>query len=168
MTIAQLNAADRATFVSAIGFVFEHSPWIAEGAWKRRPFADVDGLYLGMLAALDEAPPERRITLINAHPDLAARVVHDGRLTPTSRDEQASAGLDHLAPQQIARLDSQSAAYRAHFGFPFVICVRENTTESLLAALASRLKNDRATEIEAALAEIKKIARLRLLDAVTG
>jgi OHCU decarboxylase len=166
MTIEQLNAADRAAFVAAVGFTFENSPWIAEKAWERRPFTDMEALHAAMLDAIAAAPEERRVALIAAHPDLAGRVAREGRLTAASSQEQAAAGLDRLAPQEIARFDELNAAYRGRFDFPFVICAREQTKASILAALERRLRNDRATEIETALGEIGKIARLRLRDAV--
>ncbi len=166
MTIEQLNAADRDAFVVAVGFAFEHSPWIAGATWDRRPFGSVDGLHAAMLAVLDCAPDDRKVALIVAHPDLAGRVAREGRLTAASTGEQTSAGLDKLTAEQRARFDAANGAYRNRFGFPFVICAREHDTDSILAALQARAGNDRATEIETALREIGKIAHLRLLDAV--
>src|SRR5665213_3043452 len=95
-SIAALSAADRATFVAAIVFAFEHSPWIAEAAWQRRPFADLDDLLTALNDVVAQAPEARRIALIAAHPDLAGRVARDGRLTAASLGEQAAAGLDRL------------------------------------------------------------------------
>jgi len=166
-SIAALNAANRATFVAAVGFAFEDSPWIAEAAWELRPFADREALLEACIDVVRSAPVERRIALIAAHPDLAGRVAREGRLTPASRDEQAAAGLDRLTDAQRARFDAANAAYRARFGFPFVICAREHDTSSILAALEARAQNDRTLEIATALEEIAKIARLRVEDAVT-
>jgi 2-oxo-4-hydroxy-4-carboxy-5-ureidoimidazoline decarboxylase len=166
-SIAALNAADRATFVAAIGFAFEDSPWIAQAAWERRPFADRAALHAAVVAVVAAAPPERRVALIAAHPDLAGRVAREGRLTAASRGEQAAAGLDRLTVAERARFDAANAAYRARFGFPFVICAREHDTGSILAALERRAENGREAEIATALAEIAKIARLRLEDAVS-
>jgi 2-oxo-4-hydroxy-4-carboxy-5-ureidoimidazoline decarboxylase len=164
MKMADLNAADRATFVAAVGFAFESSPWIAEAAWERRPFFDLDALLGCMNGIVLESPLERRVALIAAHPDLAGRVAREGRLTPASANEQASAGLDRLGSEEIARFDALNTAYRKRFGFPFVICARENNKDSILRALDTRLRNDRDTEIATALGEIGKIARLRLAD----
>jgi OHCU decarboxylase len=166
-SIAALNAASRATFVAAIGFAFEDSPWIAEAAWECRPFADREALLAALLDVVRAAPESRRIALIAAHPDLAGRVAREGRLTPASRDEQAAAGLDRLTDAQRARFDAANGTYRERFGFPFVICAREHDTASILATLEERARNERAPEVETALAEIGKIARLRLEDAVT-
>jgi OHCU decarboxylase len=166
-SIAALNAADRATFVAAIGFAFEDSPWIAEVAWERRPFDSVDALHAALGDVVARAPVERQIALIGAHPDLAGRVARTGRLTPASRDEQAAAGLDHLAPEEIARFDEANATYRARFGFPFVIAVRGHNQASILAALEQRVRNARDVEIALALAEIAQIARLRLQESLS-
>jgi 2-oxo-4-hydroxy-4-carboxy-5-ureidoimidazoline decarboxylase len=167
-SIAALNAADRATFVAAVGFAFEHSPWIAEAAWARRPFASVDDLHAALAAVVASAPEDRQVALIAAHPDLAGRVAREGLLTAASRGEQAAAGLDRLTPAQLARFDAVNAAYQARFGFPFVICAREHDKDSVLTALERRSKSDRASEIRTALTEIAKIARLRLEDALTA
>jgi OHCU decarboxylase len=166
MTIAELNGLDRDAFVATVGFAFEHSPWIAQAAWSRRPFASVDALHAAMLAVLDAAPDERNTALIAAHPDLAGKVAREGRLTAASTGEQASAGLDRLSAGELAQFDALNRAYRERFAFPFVICAREHDTASILAALRTRGANDRATEVATALAEIAKIARLRLLDAI--
>ncbi len=126
----------------------------------------MEALHAAMLDAVAAASVERRVQLIAAHPDLAGRLAREGRLTVASSREQAAAGLDRLTADERARFDRLNAAYRARFEFPFVICAREQTKASILAALEQRLGNDRETEIETALREIGKIARLRLRDAV--
>jgi 2-oxo-4-hydroxy-4-carboxy-5-ureidoimidazoline decarboxylase len=166
-TVDYLNACTLETFVAEIGFAFEDSPWIAQAAAAQRPFADRAALHAAMVAIVDRAGVEAQVALIAAHPDLAGRVAHEGRLTAASAAEQAGARLGALTPAEIGRFDADNTAYRARFGFPFVICARENTKESILAALAERRDNDRATEIATALAEIAKIARLRIEDAVS-
>jgi 2-oxo-4-hydroxy-4-carboxy-5-ureidoimidazoline decarboxylase len=167
-SLAALNAADRATFVAAVGFAFEHSPWIAEAGWERRPFANLDALHAALADAVAEAPEARKLALIAAHPDLAGRVAREGRLTASSRREQAAAGLDRLDPAELARFETANAAYRARFGFPFVICAREHDKASILAALERRATRERAAEVATALDEIAKIARLRLEDALSA
>jgi 2-oxo-4-hydroxy-4-carboxy-5-ureidoimidazoline decarboxylase len=165
-TIAELNALDRDAFVAAVGHVFEQSPWIAAAAWERRPFAERAALLRAMLDVVSRAGPERQLALIRAHPDLAGRLALAGALTPDSAREQASAGLSSLTPAELERFTGLNAAYTARFGFPFVICVRQQTKTSILAAFERRLANDREAEVAAALGEIGAIARLRLADAV--
>jgi len=166
-TIDYLNACSVDAFVAEIGFAFEDSPWIARSAAERRPFADRAALHAAMVAVVAGASAEAQVALIAAHPDLAGRVAREGRLTAASAAEQTGAGLGTLTPAEIASFDADNAAYRARFGFPFVICARENTKASILAALARRRENDRTTEIATAVHEIAKIARLRIEDVVS-
>jgi OHCU decarboxylase len=166
MTIAELNAFSEDDFVAAVGFAFEDSPWIARAAAAKRPFRDAADMHEQMVGVVSAAGNDAHVALIAAHPDLAGRVAREGRLTAASTAEQAGAGLNAPTPAEIARFDADNGAYRERFGFPFVICARENTKASILGALARRRTNDRATEIATALAEIAKIARLRIEDAV--
>jgi len=165
-SLQALNAADRDAFVAAIGHVFEHSPWIAAETWERRPFATVDDLHRAMAAAMWDASASRKLALIEAHPDMAGKAAIAGDLTTDSANEQASAGLDRLSHDEFATFTRLNAAYRARFDFPFIICVREHDKGSILTAFEARLAHERDAEIDAALAEIAKIARLRLAAAV--
>ncbi|MEZ5666656.1 MAG: 2-oxo-4-hydroxy-4-carboxy-5-ureidoimidazoline decarboxylase [Alphaproteobacteria bacterium] len=164
---ARPSACDRAGFVVAYGGVWEHSPWIAEATWDGGigPAEDgAGGLHAAMCAVLDAADRARQQALIDAHPDLAGRLAVAGELTADSRREQASAGLDRCTPAEFARFQSLNAAYRARFGFPFIMAVKGRTRAEILDAFARRLDNDRETEFATALAEVKKIALLRLQD----
>jgi OHCU decarboxylase len=166
MTLDELNLADQATFVNALGFIFEASPWVAAGAWPRRPFGGIEELHAAMCAVVAAAPLGEQLALIRAHPDLVGRAARRGTLSPASAGEQAAAGLDRLDPEEAAMFAALNAAYTARFGFPFVICVRENKKEAIVRGLQSRARSDRTAEIATALGEIEKIARLRLADAV--
>jgi 2-oxo-4-hydroxy-4-carboxy-5-ureidoimidazoline decarboxylase len=157
-------AASREAFVARYGGLFEHSPWVAEAAYERRPFASREDLMSALIDAMRAAPLERRLALIRAHPDLAGKAAIEGRMTADSAREQGSAGLDRLTPDEHEVFTRTNTAYRERFGFPFVICVREHDKESIIASARARLKNDPGTEVEVALGEIAKIARLRLED----
>jgi OHCU decarboxylase len=155
---------DRDAFVARFGGVFEDSPWIAGAAWERGPHDSVAALHGAMVAAVDDAPPEARLALIRAHPELAGKAAIAGTLTPESTREQVAAGLDRLTPEQHARILALTAEYRERFGFPFVVCAREHTAETIIATAAARLAHAPDEEERAALAEIAKIAALRLDD----
>ena len=148
------------------GGVFEESPWIAREAWEARPFGSVDALHAAMVWVVEHSPASARLELIRAHPDLAGKAAIAGELTPESTREQASAGLDRLTPAQYERITGLTAAYRERFGFPFVVCAREHTPDSIIDAAARRLEADPDEEEQTALTEIAKIARLRLADLV--
>jgi 2-oxo-4-hydroxy-4-carboxy-5-ureidoimidazoline decarboxylase len=167
MTITQLNSLSRDEFVRIVGPVFEHSPWIAEAAWLKRPFASVEELHSALGAVVRAAGEEKQLALIRAHPDLVGRAAPANALTPESTREQASAGLGALTPAEIAAFQTSNAAYREKFGFPFVICARLNKKDAILHGFRVRLSNSREQEIETAREEIFKIAWLRLQDTIT-
>lgn len=164
IALGELNQLSQAEFTRVVGPVFEHSPWIAESTWAKRPFQAVEDLHAALCHTVREAGAEKQLSLIRAHPDLVGRAALAGTLTRESTGEQASAGLNALSPEEIALFQKQNAAYQAKFGFPFVICARLNKKEAILAGFERRLKNAREQEIEAALEEIFKIAELRLRD----
>ena len=161
-TLATLSSSDRSAFASALGGIFEHSPWIAEAAWEARPFASVDALHRAMLAVLERASEEKKLALIRAHPELAGKEARAGTLTAESVGEQASAGLDRCSPQELVELREGNRAYRERFGFPFVMAVKGKSRREILQELAARLPNTREAELANALAQIAKIARMRL------
>lgn len=159
MTLAEVNALDEAAFVARFGALFEHSPWVVERAATLRPFDDLLG---GLMSAVYRASPEEQLALIRAHPELAGKAAIDRTLTDASAAEQASAGLDRLTPAEYARFHALNHAYSARFGFPFIICVRLTDKAGILAAIESRLENDRDAEISTALGQIGEIVRLRI------
>jgi 2-oxo-4-hydroxy-4-carboxy-5-ureidoimidazoline decarboxylase len=166
MTLAELNACDRTGFVVALEGIFEHSPWVAEAAWRQRPFASFDALHHALVDAMRGAGSEVQLDLIRAHPELAAKVAVDGALSRDSRAEQSGAGLDRCSSREAARLRKLNAAYRSKFGFSFIVAVKGLDRSAILSRLAERLERDRATELEEALQQIERIAWHRLRAAI--
>ncbi len=162
MKAAELAGLDRVRFVAAFGEVFEHSAWIAEGAWAHAPFSSFAALHAAMVAVLDRAGAAAAATLVRAHPDLAGKAALAGTLTEGSRSEQHASGLASLTAEERARFTRLNAAYRGKFDFPFVMAVRQSDKAAILAAFEERLGNDADTELARAITEIKTIARLRL------
>ncbi len=165
-TLTELNDMTCERFVGVCGKFFEYSPWVAGRAWERRPFESLEHLHETMCGVVRAASAEEQLTLIRAHPDLVGRLAREGKLTRESTGEQAAAGLNELTTDDIAAFERYNAAYRERFGFPFVICARENRKEAILAAFPKRLANSKDQEIAAALSEIDKIARLRITDVI--
>jgi 2-oxo-4-hydroxy-4-carboxy-5-ureidoimidazoline decarboxylase len=160
MTIADLNSLERAQFVSAIGWVFEHSPWVAERAWAARPFANVDQLHRAMVDQVERSLPEEQLALLRAHPDLGTRA----RVSEASSAEQAGARLDQLTQKEFERLRALNQAYLAKFGFPFLFAVKGSTKHDILEALDRRTRASREEEYLVALDQVYRIARFRLED----
>jgi len=168
VSLDTLNSADRATFMAAIGEVMELAPWVADDAHAKRPFASIAALYQAMTDAVRNADDERQRALIEGHPDLAGKAAREGKLTADSTAEQAAAGLDRLTEAEFAAFHRLNDAYRTKFGMPFIVCVRRHGKESILREFEKRLNNDAASEQKTALAEIFRIAALRLDQRVTA
>src|ERR1700756_373950 len=161
-TLSELNALSKSDFVAQLSNIFEYSPWIAEQAASFRPFAGIVQLFDAMKAAVDHAPGERRLALIRAHPDLANKTQRAAGLTAESNAEQNSVGLDRLSDAEYEAFERVNNAYRAKFGFPYIVCVRRQTKDSILRDFERRLPNDVSTEMKVSIAEICRIAALRL------
>jgi 2-oxo-4-hydroxy-4-carboxy-5-ureidoimidazoline decarboxylase len=156
LTIATINQFTQAEFVARLGFVFEQTPEIMSAAWPQRPFRDRPHLHQAMADV-------QQIQLICAHPDLGRRLA----MAATSVKEQAGVGLDRLTPTEYEQFQQANQHYQQQFGFPFIIAVRQQTKEGILAAFQVRLNNDRATEQQTAIAQILEIARFRLEDTIS-
>jgi 2-oxo-4-hydroxy-4-carboxy-5-ureidoimidazoline decarboxylase len=158
----ELNRYGRNAFVALVGPVFEHSPWIAQHTWSARPFENVNALHEALCQTMYAAEMEHQMALICAHPDLVGRLGDRASLTSNSKAEQSSAGLNEISDEEASAFARYNAAYRARFGFPFIICARENKKTAIIDAFPVRLQNTPDQEIAIALSEIAKIARLRL------
>src|ERR1700709_514022 len=160
--LADLNACSSADFVAALANIFEYSPWIAEQVADARPFAGVKQLFAAMTAVVDQASPDLRLARIRAHPDLANKTQRAAGLTAESNAEQNSIGLDRLSDAEYEAFERVNNAYRAQFGFPYLLCLRRHTKDSILRDFERRLPNDAATEVATSIAEICRIAALRV------
>lgn len=154
-------------FVATYCGVYEHSPWIAEtvvAGGLDRQHDTAEGLHAAMMLVVEQAPRDRQLALLRAHPDLAGRLAVQGELTADSTSEQASAGLNACTPDEFARFHSLNDRYKAKFGFPFIMAVRGRRRGEILAAFERRVDNDGATEFATALGEVHRIALLRLRE----
>lgn len=161
-TLDDINLMPLYAFLAAFGDVAEHSPWVAEGAWEKRPFGAREDVVAAFASAMHAASREAQLALIRAHPDLATKA----RLTQDSTAEQAGAGLDRLTAEEFARFTALNDAYKARFGFPFIFAVKGATKGQILSAFEERLANSREAEFATALSQIARIFRFRLEDRI--
>ena len=163
-----LNSCTPTAFAAALGEIFEHSPWVAQGAVAGRPFPTVAALHDAMMAVVRAAPADRQLAFVLAHPELGSKLGRAPVLTEASKAEQGGLGLDRLSDAEFERFNHLNAAYRQRFGFPFVICVRRHTRDSILRQFERRVGHPRDLEFTNAINEIGLITRLRLVAAVEG
>lgn len=166
LTLDRVNDLGGEEFVRRFGSLYEHSPWVAEAAEKERPFGSLGEMSAAFSRAVREASPEKQVALVRAHPDLAGKAALAGELTEESAREQSSAGLDRLSPEEFETFTQVNREYREKFDIPMVVAVRDHTKESIIAQAKARLGNTREQELQTALGEIDKIARIRLADLV--
>ncbi len=166
ITLSDLNSLAPDDLTNVLGHLFEHSPWIVRDTLAQRPFASRQAFQDALGCTIRNADPAAKLKLIREHPDLVGEAARRGTLTRASVAEQRVAGLsvDDLTDVERDTFQHLNAAYRDRFGFPFVICARDNRKLGILAGFADRLRNDRQSEIETALGEIEKIAGYRLAD----
>ncbi|MFY7856597.1 MAG: 2-oxo-4-hydroxy-4-carboxy-5-ureidoimidazoline decarboxylase [Rubrivivax sp.] len=172
LTLSHLNAAGADAFVAALDGLYEHSPWILQDAWARRPAAgwpSEAALKRTLVEVVREAGEARQLALLRAHPELAGRAMVAGTLTGDSTGEQQRAGLTHCTPEEFARLQQLNADYNARFGFPFILAVRGPRGTGLgrgeiIATFARRLQHPATIEFAEALRQVHRIAEIRLAE----
>lgn len=162
LTLAALAAMEQGNFVAALGDLFEHSPWVAEGTWSRRPFASIDVLHEAMMETVRATPQAQQIAFLCMHPELAGKEAQAGTMTGHSTFEQHGAGLNALSHEELLELKRLNAAYRARHGFPFIIAVLGHSKLQIFEALRVRSDRTSAQELGEALAQVGVITRRRL------
>ena len=162
IALARINSCAEGAFVQLLGGVFENSPWVAQRAFARRPFASRAALHTAMVDVVKSAGSDEQVALLNAHPELAGEALDAGTLSASSTLEQSSAELHALTPAERARITRLNQEYRARFGFPFIIAVRDHDRASIVAALERRLRATRETELGVSLDQVYRITAIRL------
>jgi 2-oxo-4-hydroxy-4-carboxy-5-ureidoimidazoline decarboxylase len=158
---------NRDAFVETFGGVFEHSPWVAEGAWDGgldESCNNADGLHARFCAIVRRAPADAQLHLLRAHPDLAGKLALAGEMTADSKREQAGAGLSSLTADELAAFTALNEAYVKKFRFPFIIAVRGLDKLDILREFRRRVGNTPEAEHRAALEQVERIALLRMRD----
>ena len=161
----------RATFIATFGGIYEHSPWVAEMLYDQG-LGKNDGnpikLAERMAAIVDAAGDERKMALLCAHPELAGKLAISRSLTAESAAEQASAQLDQCSAEEFAEFQNLNQRYRETFGHTFIIAVRGLNRTKILAEFRKRVNHSARVEFRTALAEVHKIAKLRLDQLAAG
>ena len=167
LSIDALQTLERDGFVTLLGGVVEHSPWVVQRAWAKRPFNSFEALFEVLSGCIHDAAPAEQVALVRVHPELAGREAVAGTMTPDSNAEQGRLGLLALSPQDMARLTDLNRRYQAKFGFPFVVALRLHASlASVFQAFEARLAHDAGTELTIALQQVCEVMRGRLARAV--
>jgi OHCU decarboxylase len=161
--LAAVNALGEREFVARFGGVFEHSPWVAERAWKNHPFHSLDELHQAMMQVVLQALRQEQLALVRAHPELAGAEAKEGTLTVDSSSEQGRLGFNRLDSNELEKMAQLNRSYREKHGFPCIVALRLHATRaSVVAEMERRVANDSDTELKNALEQIGHITRARL------
>jgi chitin deacetylase len=156
---------DLAAWLARYGAVFEHSPWVAEGAWRERPYASAAELHRAMMRVVEAAPVEKKLALVRAHPELAG----GESLTVDSTSEQGRLGFNRLSRAELETMNRLNKSYREKFGFPCIVALRLHANrDSVMREMERRLGNNVDAELAAALEQIGHITRGRLEKIFNG
>jgi OHCU decarboxylase len=165
VALEEVNSLGKHEFVARLGGVFEHSPWIAEQAWHRRPFRSLAALHTTMMEIIRNETRARQLTLVRAHPELAGAEA----LTVDSSSEQGRLGFNALSKKELEEMTELNRRYREKFGFPCIVALRlHRDRASVMAEIERRLNNHQQEEIRNALEQIGHITRGRLEKLLNG
>lgn len=158
---------NRDEFVQIFGGVYEHSPWIAEQVYAsgiKNEYNNAEGLHAAMQNIVETAEKDQKLALLCVHPDLAGKLAINGKLTYASNSEQTSADLGNCTPEEFSLFQDLNSRYNKKFGFPFILAVRGYQRTEILKIFKKRVNNDIKTEFKEALAQVHRIALLRLKE----
>jgi len=160
--INKINKLPESEFIKVFANIFENTRWIAEELYKQKPFSDFDELSSKMINIFEISTKEKKLKILNAHPDLANKMKISS-LTPDSLKEQKNAGLEHCTQEELIEFKKLNDAYKK-FGFPFILAVKGKNKIQILNNFRARINSDPQIEFEEATKQVKKIASLRLKD----
>ena len=165
--LSQVNEMTEDQFGATFGRLFQGPDWVVSNAFAQHPFSDTHDLQVAFQEALFGATELQQRDLMSHYPHLASdQSDHDG----TGKDlvtGQISDGLTQLSEQEQKAFDELTAAYGERFGFPLIVCVRDDPNhEHILECGWTRMSNSPTQEHATALIEIAKIANHRFEDMV--
>ena len=158
--INKINKLPEREFAKVFANIFENASWIAEKLYSQKPFISFEELSLRMINIFENSSKEKKIEILNAHPDLADKA-KIGLLTPDSKKEQNSVGLDQCTEEEFDEFKKLNLTYKK-FGFPFILAVKGKNKNEILNNFRKRVTYNSQVEFEEAIKQVKKIASLRL------
>ena len=160
--INKINKLSESEFIKVFANIFENARWIAEELYKQKPFGDFNELSLKMMNIFETASKDKKLKILNAHPDLANKT-KISLLTADSLKEQVDAGLDQCTEEELNEFNKLNNNYKK-FGFPFILAVKGKNKFEILNNFRKRINSEPKIEFEEAVKQVKKIASLRLED----
>ena len=160
--INKINKLPQSEFIKLFANIFENTRWIAEELYKQKPFEDFNELSLKMMNIFEMSSKEKKLKILNNHPDLANKAKISS-LTSDSSKEQKAAGLDQCTEEEFSEFKKLNNTYKK-FGFPFMLAIKGKNKIEILNNFKKRINSEPEVEFNEAVTQVKKIASLRLED----
>ena len=161
--INKINNLPRNEFIIIFSNIFEKTKWIAERLYDQKPFNSFEDLCSKMLEIFKTTSEKNQLKIIRAHPDLADKTSID-LLSSNSLFEQNKAGLDKCSEKEFNEFKSLNDSYKKKFNFPFILAVSGKNKIEILNEFKKRILNNKEKEFKEAIAQVCRIADLRLKE----
>ena len=163
--INNINKLSETQFIKLFANIFENSQFIAEDLYKKKgdSFNDFEDLSKKMMDIFENTTKERKLKILNSHPDLANKTKVSS-LADDSKKEQQSAGLDYCTKEEFDEFKKLNDLYKKKFNFPFILAVKGKNKNGILNNFKKRISSNPETEFGEAIKQVKQIASLRLKE----
>jgi len=155
-------------YIQTFENLYEHSPWVAESVYdsviKSSIYNNLEYFHALLSSNMLTANLGLQDALIKAHPMLTGKKAQKNELTQFSASEQKSAGLNNCSDEEITLFQKLNRQYINKFDFPFIMAIKEKNKVEIEAGFNARQNNSIEQEKQNALAEINKIAWLRIKE----
>ena len=101
-----------------------------------------------------------------SHPDLAGKLAQRGELTIESTNEQKSAGLNQLTPDEFAEFKYLNTTYMINMVPVYHCSEGTNKNKNFISILKKRVNNSKTAEFNEACLQVEKIAYIRIRDII--
>jgi OHCU decarboxylase len=161
MTLEDLNCLEPSRAEAEFRRCCGSARW-ARAMTGARPFADVNAMIAHGDTIWTSLAQTDRLEAFAAHPQIG-----DQRAVSAWSSEEQT-GIRLAGARTKAKLAALNVDYQERFGYIFIVCATDQSSEDILARLDARLSNDPRTELAIAAEEQRKITALRLQKLVMG
>ena len=160
MNLEQFNAAETVEAREILDACLDIERWVTE-VEAGRPYPDGDSLRAAAAHSAEAISWAEVAGALARHPRIGEKATGDAGDAALSAAEQAG-----VAAADAAALAAGNVAYEQRFGYIYLICASGLSGAQMVAALQERLGHDDEQERLVVMAELRKIAALRLAKAV--
>ena len=149
------------TFRNEMSDIIEDGSWIAGALFNLRPFLSFEDLYTKLCDVLNQLPIIAQVGVIRCYPQLIS--AGNSALSKESHDEH-EIRFKCISDSYTINMKELNERYVEKFEFPFICCVKEQSTENIPKLIHARIDNSNQEEVYNNIQQIQRIAWHRLLQ----